>query len=88
MKTYKSFLVECSRLKAFTKKKKKKKAIKEEALAFTYNDGGEDMTVVISGSKRELSKIKKNLPAGTKMVNNVPEDAMKISASEWEQLQS
>jgi len=76
MKHYKEFVNEC-----------RSANISEESLAFSYNDGGEEMTVVISGSKGELRKIKKNLPAGTKLINNVPEDAMKIKASEWEQLQ-
>jgi hypothetical protein len=61
--------------------------VSEDALSFTYNDGGDDMTVVISGSSSELKKIKKNLPAGTKMVDNVPKDALKITASDWSNLQ-
>jgi hypothetical protein len=75
MKKFRSFINEMSN------------AVNEDALSFTYNDGGDDITVVISGSKSDLKKIKKNLPAGTKMVDNVPKDALKMSASDWLELQ-
>jgi hypothetical protein len=66
---------------------KKKANVSEDAMAFTYNDGGDDMTVVISGTKSELNKIKKKLPAGTKMIDKVPKDALKMTASDWSELQ-
>lgn len=55
----------------------------EGTIAFTYNDGGTDQTVLISGSASELKKVEKKLPTGTKLTKNVPDDAWEISASEW-----
>ena len=68
MKTYKSFVNDM---------------LEEETLAFVYNDGGTDQTVLISGSKSQLKKVENKLPSGTKIVDNVPSDAWEISASEW-----
>ena len=69
MKTYKGFI--------------DANAIEEETLAFTYKDGGQDQTILISGSSSQLKKVKKKLPGGTKVVDNVPKGAMEISASDW-----
>ena len=57
--------------------------LKEDTLAFVYNDGGTDQTVIISGSKSQLKKVQNKLPSATKYVDNVPSDAWEISASEW-----
>lgn len=60
-----------------------KNTIKEGSIAFSYNDGGTDQTVLISGSASDLKKVEKKLPAGTNIIKNVPSGAMEISASEW-----
>jgi len=61
--------------------------IEEDTLAFTYNDGGDDQTVLITGSKSELKKVENKLPSGTKYTDNVPDNAQKISASNWLKIQ-
>ena len=61
--------------------------INEDQLAFVYNDGSEEQTVVISGTAAQLKKVKSKLPSGTKTINNVPDDVMEIPASEWLKLQ-
>lgn len=60
-----------------------KNNIREETLAFVYNDGGTDQTVLISGSKSQLRRVENKLPSGTKIIKDVPSDAWEISASEW-----
>lgn len=69
MKTYKSFI--------------KSQAIEEDTLAFSYSDGGTEQTILISGSSSQLKKVKRKLPGGTKLIDNVPKGAMEISASDW-----
>ena len=59
------------------------KQIEEETIAFVYNDGGTDQTVLISGSSSQIKKVENKLPTGTKIVKDVPSDAMEISASDW-----
>ena len=71
MKTFKTFL----------------QSIDEETIAFTYDDGGDEQTVLITGSSKQINKIKKTLPAKTKLVDNVPKGALKMSASDWLNLQ-
>ena len=61
----------------------KKNTIKEGTIAFTFDNGGTDQTVLITGNSSELKKVEKRLPTGTKIVRDVPEDAWEISASEW-----
>jgi hypothetical protein len=73
MKTYKDFV--------------KSNVIEEETIAFTYKDGGDDQTVIISGSSSQLKKVQDRLPAGTKLIKNAPEGSMKITASEWLKIQ-
>lgn len=60
-----------------------KKMLEEDTLAISYKDGGEDQTIIITGSSSQIKKVKNKLPAGTKTVENVPEGAMEISASNW-----
>jgi hypothetical protein len=73
MKTYKDFI--------------STNDINEDSFSFSYNDGGHDVTVLISGSSKDIKKVKRNLPSNTKFVNNVPDDATKICASDWLKLQ-
>ena len=69
MKTFKSFI--------------ESQTVEEDTLAFSYSDGGTDQTVLISGSKSQLKKVKKKLPGGTQIIDDVPKGAMEISASNW-----
>ena len=60
-------------------------AIEEDTIAFRYNDGGDDQTVVINGSKSQLKKVENILGSNTRYIDadDAPRDAMKISASNW-----
>ena len=67
-----------------------KNNINEDTITFTYGNGSEEQTVVISGSGAQLKKVKTKLPPGTKMIKSVdgtPDGAMEISASEWLKIQ-
>jgi len=65
----------------------KNNVIDEESIAFSYKDGGEEQTVLISGSSSQIKKIKKRLPSDTKFIDDAPEGSMEISASEWLKIQ-
>ena len=58
-------------------------SVEEDTLAFTFNNGGTDETILISGSSSQLKRVKKRLPTGTKLTSDVPDDALEISASDW-----
>ncbi len=72
-KTYKTF-VRCFQ---------KGDYLREDTLSFSYDDGGTEQFVVITGSSGQIKRVKNSLPDGTKFTTRVPKDAMEVSASEW-----
>jgi len=65
----------------------KEYTIDEDSLAFSYKDGDDEQTILITGKSKQIKKIKKSLPNSAKVVNNVPDGAVKMSASDWLSLQ-
>jgi hypothetical protein len=65
----------------------KSNVIEEESIAFSYKDGGDEQTVLISGSSSQIKKVRNRLPSNTKFIDNAPEGSMEISASEWLKIQ-
>lgn len=73
MKSYKTFITE------------KTLAEKKDHLAFSYNDGGSDQVVIISGSPSQIDRVRSKMDRSMKEVDVSLSDssAQKISASDW-----